>query len=261
MKWHRVKALLLKCYYLTINSPDRLCDMFYWPLIDLFVWGFASFYIKDISDVNVLSALLGGIILWVFVWRSSQDIAVYVLEDFWGKNLYHLFSSPVRFSEHLLSIITFSFFRALASGTFMALIASLLYSFSLFSFSPLVVGLSIFLLSLFGWTTGLFVTALIFRFGQRIQVLAWSTVWIIQPFSCVFYPLSSLPVWGQWIARLLPTTYIFENMRAMMLGHPVDYSTYAISFIISMIFFGIGLVVVHWSFQSARKMGMLEKGD
>ena len=84
MKFYRINALLLKYYYITINRIDRIFDIFYWPVVDLFIWGFAAFYIQQLSDVNILSMLLGGIILWIFVWRSSQDIAVFVLEDFWS---------------------------------------------------------------------------------------------------------------------------------------------------------------------------------
>ena len=90
MKLHRINALLLKYYYITINRVDRLFDIIYWPILDLFIWGFTALFIQKLSDVNVMSMLLGAVILWVFVWRASQDIAVFVLEDFWSRNLYHL---------------------------------------------------------------------------------------------------------------------------------------------------------------------------
>src|SRR3989344_6944714 len=171
MKLHRVFGLLLKHYYTTTNKADRLFDMFYWPAIDLFVWGFASVYISQISDYNLLSMILGGIILWIFVWRGSQDIAVYMLEDFWSKNLYHLFSSPVKLSEHLLSIIIMGFIRALATFMLMWIVGMVFYSFNILAISPLLIAFSVMLLTIFGWAVGLFVAAFIFRFGQRIQVM------------------------------------------------------------------------------------------
>ena len=106
MKLHRIFALLLKYYYISINRVDRLFDVIYWPIIDLFMWGFAAIYMEGISSKKLVGMLLGGIILWMFVWRSSQDIAVFVLEDFWSRNLYHLFSSPIKVPTGNLSALS-----------------------------------------------------------------------------------------------------------------------------------------------------------
>ncbi len=261
MKLHRINALLLKYYYITINRVDRLFDIFYWPIIDLFIWGFAAFYIKQLSDVNVLSMLLGGIILWIFVWRSSQDIAVFVLEDFWSRNLYHLFSSPVRLSEHLASIILIGFLRSLATFAFMALFGMILYSFNILSISPLLLASSVFLLSLFGWVMGIFITSFIFRYGQRIQVLAWSVVFLMQPFVCIFYPLSALPKWAARIALILPPTHVFEALRADISGKAVNYLSLGYSLIANIILLVLVILFLNSSFMKSKKTGLLAKGD
>ncbi len=259
MKFYRINAMLLKYYYTSINRVDRIFDLFYWPVIDLIVWGFASSFIEELSNFSVLSMLLGGIIIWLFVWRSSQDIAVFVLEDFWSRNLYHLFSSPIKMSEHMISVIIFGFLRSVVSFVFLIILAILIYSFNLFTIDPLFIGISIFLLSLFGWAMGLFVTALIFRFGQRIQVLAWSIVWVVQPFSCVFYPLSALPSWAVPIAKALPTTYVFENLRNLLSQGVVNYVQLSYSLVADILL----LVVMAWflrnSLEKARKTGLLAK--
>ena len=261
MKLHRINALLLKYWYININRADRIFDIFYWPTIDLLVWGFASFYIEKLSDVNVLSMLLGGIILWTFVWRASQDIAVFVLEDFWSRNLYHLFSSPVKTSEHITSIILVGFFRSLLTFIFLAAVAFLLYSVNIFLIPAMLLGFCVLLLSLFGWMMGLFVTSLIMRYGQRIQVLAWSTVWIIQPFSCVFYPISALPNWAAKIAVVLPTTYVFEAMRNSISGHLVNYASLWYSLFVSLVLIIAMAVFMQRSFLHARKTGLIARGD
>ena len=261
MKLHRINALLLKYYYITISRIDRLFDIFYWPIIDLFIWGFAAFYIQQLSDVNVMSMLMGGIILWVFVWRSSQDIAVFVLEDFWSRNLYHLFTSPVRLSEHIVSIILLGFLRSLATFAVMALFGFLMYSFNILIIPPLLLGISVFLLSLFGWVMGLFITSFIFMYGQRIQVLAWSVVFIMQPFVCIFYPLSALPKWAAAIAVLLPPTNVFEALRAQLSGNSVNYASLFYSFAVCLVLFIGSAFFLQYSFRKARQTGLLSKGD
>src|SRR3989338_1834168 len=261
MKFYRINALLLKYYYITINRIDSIFDIFYWPVVYLFIWGFAAFYIQQLSDVNILSMLLGGIILWIFVWRSSQDIAVFVLEDFWSRNLYHLFSSPVKLSEHLASIVLIGFLRSLATFAFMALFGILLYSFNILAISPLLLASSVFLLSLFGWIMGIFITSFIFRYGQRIQVLAWSVVFLMQPFVCVFYPLSALPSWAAKIAVLLPPTHVFEALMAEISGNPVNYVNLGYSLIANVALLVLVVLFLNSSFKKSKMTGLLAKGD
>ena len=261
MKLHRINGLLLKYYYITINRVDRLFDIIYWPILDLFIWGFTALFIQKLSDVNVLSMLLGGVILWVFVWRASQDIAVFVLEDFWSRNLYHLFSSPVKLSEHLVSIIIIGFLRAMATFVLMWIVGIVFYSFNILSISPSLIAFSVLLLTIFGWAIGLFVAAFIFRFGQRIQVMAWSVTFLLSPFACVFYPLSALPNWAAKIAAVIPATYVFEALRAMINGTKINQTGLAYSLISSIVLFVAMAFFLERSFRKSRKTGLLAKGD
>lgn len=261
MKLYRINALLMKYNYITLNSLDRIFDLFYWPVIDLMLWGFATFFIDSISQVSVLSMLMGGIILWVFFWRSSTDISVFILEDFWSKNLYNTFTSPIMTSELIISILLLALLRSFVSFVFLSILGYFLYSFNILSLGvfyivPFVIGL-VFM----GWALGLFVSGLIFRLGSRIQVIAWSIPWLLQPFSCIFYPLASLPQWAQRIAILLPTTHIFEGMRAVINNKQVEFINiiYAIggSFLL-MLFAAFFLGA---SINAAKKSGLLSRYD
>ena len=261
MKLHRINALLLKYYYITINRVDRLFDIVYWPVIDLFIWGFTALYIQKLSDVNVLSMLLASTILWVFVWRASQDIAVFVLEDFWSRNLYHLFTSPVKLSEHLVSIIIMGFLRALATFVLMWIVGMIFYSFNILTISPLIIAIAVLLLTLFGWAIGLFVAAFIFRYGQRIQVLAWSVTFLISPFACIFYPISALPRWAARIAVVLPPAHVFEALRALINGTLINYSSLVYAFVLSALLFVAMAYFLETSFRKSKQTGLLAKGD
>ncbi|MFH1409825.1 MAG: ABC transporter permease [Nanoarchaeota archaeon] len=261
MKLHRINSQLLKFWYITLNRIDRWFDILYWPLIDLFVWGFASYFIRDLADVNLINMFLGGIILWVFVWRSGQDMAVFILEDFWSKNLYHLYTTPIRISEHMTAVIIAGFIRALMTFGVLVALSVIMYSFNFFTVPLAVIGISIALLSLFAWSMGMFITSLILRFGQRIQVLSWSIVWVIQPFSCVFYPLSALPPWAANIAIWMPPTAVFENLRAVLAGTPMDNTLLLRGFLVSIALLALVSVFLGRSFQRARKTGLLARGD
>ena len=259
MKFHRVTALLLKYVYTTKNSLDRLFDLFYWPTLDLVLWGFASLFISDLSDVNILSMLLGGVILWIFLWRTSVDLGIFILEDFWQHNVYNLFASPVKSSEVALSVVIFSLFRALTSFVFVSLFGFLLYSFNILEVGGLSVGLLVMMLVMFGWVLGMLIGGFIFRFGSRIQVVAWSVTWIIQPFSCVFYPLSALPEWAQKIAIVLPTTHIFEAFRAIINGSGIPWNGILYSFSAIFVLLFLAGFYFYKSIERARQTGLLTR--
>ena len=261
MKLHRVIAMLRNYYYFSINSIDRIFDVFFWPVIDIFIWGFMTIFIAGISDFNIVSVIFGGIVLWVFVWRSSQDLVVYLLESYWSRSIYHLFITPIRNSEMVIALGVLGLIRAAISFVVLTTLSYVLYKFNIlaFNFSHIVMFIGILLL--FGWGLGLLVSSIIFVFGTRVQVLAWSTIWIIQPFSCVFYPLSALPSWAAKISILLPTTHIFEGMRASIKGLPMNYSSVLYAFVVSVVFLFLMAIVLTQAIKMARKKGTFAKPE
>ena len=68
-----------------------------------------------------------------------------------------------------------------------------------------------------GWSIGFIVSGLVLRYGQSFEELAWAIIFIILPFSCVYYPLDSLPEIMQTFSKFFPTTMIFEEMRSLIL--------------------------------------------
>lgn len=261
MKAQRIKALLLSYYYFSINSADRMFDVFYWPVLDLLIWGFMTFFIEGFTEVNIVSIILGGIVLWVFVWRSSQDVVVYLLENYWSRNIYHLFISPITSGEVMVSLCLLGFIRSLVSFLVLALLSYGLYGFNVFLFNPTDLLLFVSILLLFAWGVGMMISSLVFLYGSRVQVLAWSTIWIIQPFSCVFYPLSALPHWAASIARILPTTHVFEGLRASMQGLPLSYESLSYAFVTTFLFLIGSSFLVVWSIRMAKKKGTFAKPE
>ncbi|PIR99311.1 ABC transporter, partial [Candidatus Collierbacteria bacterium CG10_big_fil_rev_8_21_14_0_10_44_9] len=86
MKLHRIWGLTLRYLYLFKHSLDRLSDAFFWPTVDIVLWGMtSSFFAKNLEGGGntLILGLLGGIILWIFPWRSQYEIAVNLLEDLW----------------------------------------------------------------------------------------------------------------------------------------------------------------------------------
>lgn len=104
---------------------------------------------------------------------------------------------------------------------------------------------------------GLTVTALIIRFGYRVQAFAWTLLFIFQPISAVFYPLAILPFWLQFIARLFPAAYVFEGMRAVLIEGRLNNYYLLVAFLLNIIYLSLSLFFYKYMFQKAKEKGYL----
>lgn len=192
-------------------------EVFYWPLLDLLVWGFVTVYLSQFrqSLPGFVTFFIGALILWDILFRSHQGISVSFLEDVWSRNLLNLFASPLGPAEYSLSLMAVSMVKLIITASVMAILAWVFYSFNIFllgmSLIPFILNLII-----MGWTIGIVTTALILRFGQEAEVLAWALGFLFMPVSAVFYPVAVLPPLLQHIARFIPASYVFEGMRAVI---------------------------------------------
>jgi len=262
MKWHRINALLIRHMYLYKRSVPRLMDIFYWPIMDLLLWGFLSKYLEKVNStgVNIISVLLGAIIFWELLNQSQRAVSLAFLEDIWEKNLLNIFVTPLRISEFLASTVLIGLVRVIMIIGVMSVLGLLFYHYSLFalglSLIPFVANLL-----LFGWALGLFTTAIILRYGTSAQVLAFGFIFLIQPFSAVFYPVSALPHAVQWVSYLLPSTYVFEGMRTVLATGAIPYAYLGYAFLANIIYMVIILFFFYKMFGWVKRKGLLLKLD
>ena len=86
-------------------------------------------------------------------------------------------------------------------------------------------------------TLGLLVVSGLLRYGPAFENVAWSSLFLLAPLGCIYYPLSILPDWLQLLAKTLPLVYIFEEVRSILLNSVVDYSNIISALILNFIYF------------------------
>jgi len=260
MKFHRINAIIWRHIYSTHRTLHRLVDLFYWPTLDLVLWGFMATYFSRAgqSQFNIVAFLLGAMILWGILIRSQQDVSISFMEEVWSRNLLNIFGSPLSVPEFLTATFLLSLIRIIIVFAFMGLLSWLLYAFNVLTFSFYLIPFWLNLL-IFGWTIGLVAMAIILRFGQRFNFIAWSLPVLIQPVSAVFYPLSVLPGFLQKIGLILPTTYVFEGMRQVITTHQLSATHLALAFGLNLLYLILGCLFFVIMYQSVRKKGLLSK--
>ena len=254
----RVWAMLLRYLYILKSSWPRTLELLYWPTLQVLVWGFMSqFFLQNSSYVaRAFGVLLGAVMLWDLMFRSQLGLSISFLEEMWSRNLGHLFATPLRAYEWVISLLAMSAIRVAIGLVPAALLAIPLYHNSIFAMGlPLIPFVAV--LMTMGWAMGLAVSGLILRYGMGAESLAWTIFFALAPVSCVYYPITILPAWLQPIAWSLPQTYVFEGMRAVMFDHVfrTDYFYTAVALDIAFLALGIGVFFL--SFRNARVRGAL----
>ncbi len=225
---HRVGAVVLRDYYVLRRSPPRLLEIVYWPLVEVLIWGYVSMFLQANQVPTILAMLLGGILLWQVLYRSQETVTIAFMEDIWSRNLLNVFTSPLSTSEYLAGVIVFGLLKLIVGTAVMAVLALLLYGFGLLRMGPELLPF-VFLLLVMGWSLAIITIGIILRFGQSAEIVAWAMAFAFQPFSAVFYPVDVLPAGMQVVAHLVPASYIFEGMRAVLAGQGVVWSNLGIA--------------------------------
>jgi ABC-2 type transport system permease protein len=228
MRAKPVAAILLRQFYLLRGSPVRSLPMFAWVAIDIVVWGFITRYLNSMAAgrFNYVPSLLGAVLMWDFFTRIMQGVSTAFLEDVWSRNFLNLFATPLTICEYLLGLVLTSMATSAVGLAVMLALAMAVFGLSFFSLGALLVP---FLLVLFGFgiALGIFASALVLRLGPASEWLVWPLPALLSPFVGVFYPLATLPLWMQGVGHLLPPSYVFEGMRAVLTGRHVAAASLA----------------------------------
>lgn len=258
--WLRISGLLLRHAYLYRRSLARAMQIVFWPVMDLLVWGFITVYLQRANpDVGTLALfLLGSMIFWEILYRSQQAITLSVTEEIWVRNLLNIFVAPVRVHELVLATCLLGLLQSLVTAALLGVLAWIFYSFNLLKVGPALVPFVASLL-LFGWSLGMCTTSLVLRFGHAAEALVWGVPFLIQPFSAVFYPVEVLPAWLRVFAYLLPSTYVFEGMRAALQTGNVDPRLLAVSLGADAVYLGFASVFFGWMLRRVRDRGYLSR--
>jgi len=258
MNFGRIYGLFLRHFYLITRSFPRILDLIYWPSIQITLWGFISIFFEQYSSyyTNTVGVILTCEILYDFLFRTSIGFNMLFLEEIWSRNFTNLFIAPIKIGEIISSLIFTALIRAL-----LGLIPAILLTSPLFGISLLDLGSYLFLLFLslyiFGISIGIIVSAGLLRFGPSFENIAWSTMFLLAPFGCIYYPIETLPDFFQKIAYGLPLVYIFEETRNILINNKVNLSNLITAFSLNITYLILAISLFYYAFSKARKRGTL----
>lgn len=259
----RVWAMLLRYLYILRSSWPRTLELLYWPTLQMLIWGFMSQFLRQNSSyvAQAFGVLLAAVMLWDLLFRSQLGLSISFLEEMWARNLAQLFVTPLRPYEWVLSLLAMSVIRVMIGVIPAALLAIPLYHYSIFDMGLPLLAFYIVLTGM-GWALGLAICGGILRHGMGAESLAWTVIFAIAPLSCVYYPVTTLPGWLQPIAWALPSTYVFEGMRAVLFTGAFRTDYFLAALALDLIYLAAGAAIFSVAFRDARRRGaLLQMGE
>lgn len=252
--------MFLRYLYLHKRSLARSLEIIFWPVMSLMLWGFLTLYVQKLvtSDMSrVVVFLISAMIFWDILYRSQQGVTMSVIEDVWTQNIQNIFISPLKVWEWVSATFIYGIYKTFVITLVLTLLATVFYQFNMFErigfyLIPLLANLV-----LFGWALGLMTSGFLIRFGHSVEALIWGVPFLIQPFSAIYYPLSTLPSWLQPLSLALPSTYVCEGMREVIKTGEFQWDYFYIPLSLNIIYFIVGSLIFNWMYKSARRTGRL----
>lgn len=261
MSLSRIKSIIIQELYITRHSLEVLLDLFYFSVVTIVVFGFVSLYLSGSQNAQAAQFLLIGMILWEVIRVTQYSVSVGSLWNIWSRNLSNMFVAPLTMKEYMFAEIIAGAIKTIIVLIVISIIAFFVFNFNILNSGFVNLVLFFINLSMFSWSIGIVLLGLIFRFGTRIQALAWGLVFLFQPLTAAFFPISVLPEFMRIIAYTLPPTYVFEAARKSISNPSIDWTMMGISFLENLIYLIIAVWFFNKMFDKSKKTGQFAKNE
>jgi len=204
-------------------------------LVKRYIWWDVAFLIWTIANtltivfiargVNVSEAeqnalatkfLVGGVI-WAFLGIIFEIVTETVAWERWEGTIEYTFMAPLSRAMHLAGQGVFAIVYGIVRAVFLFGVCALFFSLSMpdANFLAALVVLAVASISFIGIGIMTSVLPLISpEKGTQLGFIAQGTLLVV---SGVYYPVSVLPGWMQFLAKFSPATYALEGIRSAVL--------------------------------------------
>jgi len=206
--------------------------------------------------------LLVGALIWSYLSMLFDVLSETVSWERWEGTIEYTFMSPTSRITHLLGMGIYAVVYGMARTAVVLLVAALFFRLDLSDANYLaaLVVLAVCSVSLVGFGTVAAVMPLLSpEKGQQVTYIVSSVLLLV---SGVYFPVSVLPDWMQFIAQFSPVTYALNGIRAALLeGAPIASLWAEIwpLLIMGAIFVPLGIVVFQAGERYAKRTGKLKR--
>jgi ABC-2 type transport system permease protein len=227
--------------------------------MSVIVFGYFSLFLSSQLNGPASHYLLLGILLWEVVRVTQYSISLGAMWEVWSRNLTNLFVTPLQLQEYLAAGIISGAIKSALILSAVSLIAVVLFDFRITDIGLANLVLAFVNLSAFAIAVGLVILGIIFRYGTRIQALAWGIIFLFQPLTAVYFPIDTLPPVLQQVAYALPPTYVFEMARDNLSARSIQWDMVLLPAALNLVYLAVAFVFFNLMYSSSRRSGQFAK--
>lgn len=259
MSVSRIKAILLQEYYVTKRSLEVIMDLFFFSFVFVAAFGFVSVFLAEKVSSSAAQFLILGIILWEIIRVTQYSTSVGTLWNVWSHNLSNMFVAPLSLKDYMFAHILSGITKSLIVFVGVSLLANGMFGFNILDIGIENIILYFINLTIFAWSVGIILLGTIFRFGTRLQALAWGFVFIFQPLTAAYFPVEVLPPFLQTIAYTLPPTYVFAAARQSLTDPTINWQFFSTAFALNIVYLLFAIWFFNMMFKKSKDSGQFAR--
>jgi len=205
------------------------------------------------------SLLVGGVI-WAYLGIIFEIVTETVAWERWEGTIEYTFMAPVSRPVHLIGMGVYAVLYGMvrAAAVFVAVVAFIGLHVSNANYQAAISLLAIASVSFIG--VGMMTAVLPLVSPEKGTQLGFVAQGLMLVVSGVYYPVSVLPEWMQWISKISPATYALRGCRASILdGAGLAWDDVWPLLVIGFFSIPIGLLVFRAGERYAKKNGKLKR--
>jgi len=203
--------------------------------------------------------LVGGVI-WAFLGIIFEIVTETVAWERWEGTIEYTFMAPVSRPVHLIGMGVYAVIYGMvrAALVFVAVVAFIGIHLSSPNYGAVVAIIAIASISFIG--VGMMTAVLPLVSPEKGMQLGFVAQGLMLVVSGVYYPVSVLPEWMQWISKISPATYALRGARSSILdGAGLAWADVWPLLVIGVVSIPLGLAVFKAGERYAKKYGKLKR--
>ena len=209
---------------------------------------------------DLATKLLVGGVIWAFLGIIFEIVTETVAWERWEGTIEYTFMAPVSRPVHLIGMGVYAVLYGLvrAAAIFVAVVLFIGIHLPHANYGAAVALLAIASISFIG--VGMMTAVLPLISPEKGTQLGFVAQGLMLVVSGVYYPVSVLPAWMQWIAKISPATYALRGNRDQILhGAGLRFDDVWPLLLIGALSIPIGLVVFRAGERYAKQHGKLKR--
>jgi ABC-2 type transport system permease protein len=212
------------------------------------------------AENELATKLLVGGVIWAFLGIIFEIVTETVAWERWEGTIEYTFMAPVSRPVHLIGMGIYAVLYGLvrAAAIFVAVVAFIGIHVPNANYTAAVSLLAIASISFIG--VGMMTAVLPLISPEKGTQLGFVAQGLMLVVSGVYYAVSVLPEWMQWISKISPATYALRGCRASILeGAGLSWDDVWPLLVIGVVSIPLGLVIFRTGERYAKQHGKLKR--